>query len=57
MWKYKVLASILHRRIIVGGSENMMHETQYGFRPKRGTRDALMIIRRMIDVEHQNNSN
>ena len=27
-----------------------MHSTQYGFRPVRGTSDALMIVRRMIDA-------
>ena len=32
-----------------------MRESQNGFRPKRGTADALMLIRRMIDAAHQSN--
>ena len=32
-----------------------MHSTQYGFRPGRGTNDALMIMRRMIDAAFQRN--
>ena len=50
---YKVLASILHSRLLEGGAEERMHATQYGFRPKRGTSDALMVVRRMIDAAHQ----
>ena len=49
---YKVLASILHARIIAGGSESRMRSTQFGFRPGRGTSQALMIARRMIDAAH-----
>ena len=30
-----------------------MHASQFGFCPRRGTSDALMVVRRMIDAAHQ----
>ena len=53
---YKVLAALLHRKLLEGGSEQRMRASQYGFRPKRGTADALMVVRRMIDAAHQDHS-
>ena len=53
---YKVLAALLHQRLLLGGAEDRMHTSQYGFRPKRGTSEALMIVRRMIDAAHQSGS-
>jgi len=53
---YKVLASMLHHRLIGGGADARMRDSQYGFRPGRGTADALMLVRRMIDAAHVNNS-
>ena len=52
---YKVLASFIHQRLLLGGTEQRMHSSQYGFRPRRGTADALMVIRRMIDATFQRN--
>ena len=52
---YKVLASRLHKRLLDGGCERRMRESQFGFRPKRGTSDALMLVRRMVDAAHMNN--
>ena len=49
---YKILASLIHQRLIRGGSEKRMRNSQFGFRPGRGTADALMLVRRMIDVAH-----
>ena len=53
---YKVLASILFRRLVQGGAEERMRGSQYGFRPERGTSDALMVVRRMIDAAHQSST-
>eukprot|EP00959_Pyramimonas_sp_CCMP1952_P033446 702124-Pyramimonas_sp.AAC.1 len=52
---YKALASMLHQRLLDGGCERRMRESQVGFRPKRGTSDALMLVRRMADAAHMNN--
>ena len=51
--RYKVLASILHRRMLDGGSEVRLHSSQFGFRLGRGTTDALSLARRMIDAAAQ----
>lgn len=53
---YKVLATLIHQRLLNGGCEERMRHTQFGFRPKRGTGDALMIIRRIIDAAHMANA-
>eukprot|EP00959_Pyramimonas_sp_CCMP1952_P036411 762270-Pyramimonas_sp.AAC.1 len=47
---YKALASMLHQRLLRGGAEERMRSSQFGFRPRRGTADALMLIRRIIDA-------
>ena len=47
---YKIFATILLKRLIAAGSESRIWPTQYGFRPKRGTEDALHCVRRAIDV-------
>ena len=47
---YKVLASLLLDRLKVTDVEERMHKAQFGFRPKRGTSDALFLARRMIDA-------
>ena len=47
---YKVLASLVLRRLQQGGSEHRISKSQYGFRPGRGTSDALFLIRRMIEA-------
>ena len=49
---YKVLASILQKRLENGGSEERVRTTQYGFRPKRGTVQAISIARRIIDAAY-----
>ena len=46
---YKVFASILLSRIKQGGAEQKIHETQYGIKSKSGTRDAICILRRLLD--------
>ena len=53
---YKVLASMLHHRLIGGGADARMRNSQYVVRPGRGPADALMLVRRMIDAAHNSNS-
>ena len=50
-----MLASLIHQRLVQGGTEERMHSSQYGFRPRRGTSDALMLVRRMVDAAVQRN--
>eukprot|EP00959_Pyramimonas_sp_CCMP1952_P431572 9038174-Pyramimonas_sp.AAC.1 len=40
---YKVLAALLRRRLLHGGAERRLRNSQCGFRPGRGTQDALML--------------
>ena len=47
---YKNLASMLHQRLLRGGAEERMRSSQFGFRPRRGTADARMLIRRIVDA-------
>jgi len=47
---YKILAAILLDRIKAGGAEDRMWPSQYGFRPGRGTAEALFLARRLIDA-------
>ena len=46
---YKVYASILLERLKSGGAESKLWPTQFGFRRKRSTEDALFIARRKIE--------
>ena len=47
---YKVLAALLLARLKLGGVEGRLHDSQYGFRPRRGTSHALYLVRRLIDA-------
>lgn len=47
---YKVLAALLFNRLKTGGTEGRIRESQCGFRPRRGTSDALFLARRIIDA-------
>ena len=46
---YKVFAIILLHRLQDGQAETRIWPTQYGFKSKSGTIDALYTIRRVID--------
>ena len=46
---YKIFASILLARLKSGGAEARIMETQYGFKSGAGTRDAIFIVRRLLD--------
>eukprot|EP00959_Pyramimonas_sp_CCMP1952_P141373 2959019-Pyramimonas_sp.AAC.1 len=43
---------MLHQRLIRGGAEARTRDSQFGFRPRRGAADALMLVWRMIDAAH-----
>ena len=47
---YKVVAALIHHRLIAGGADDKITASQFGFRPKRNCMDALMVVRRMIDA-------
>ena len=47
---YKVLASLILQRLRTAGAEARLANSQFGFRPQRGTADALFVIRRIIDA-------
>ena len=47
---------MIHQRLLDGGVDAHMHPAQYGFRPHRGTADALMLARRMIAAATENKS-
>ena len=46
---YKLYAMVLLNRLKAGGAEDRIWHTQFGFKSKRGTVDALFLARRMID--------
>ena len=50
---YKVLAALIHRRLLDGGVDQKIRETQYGCRPKRNCADALTLVKRIIDAAHE----
>ena len=49
---YKVLAWMLQKRLQNGGAEDRIRSTQFGFRPNRGTVDAITIARRIFDAAY-----
>ena len=46
---YKMIVSILLRRLKAGGAESKIWNTQFGFKSKSGTFDALFLLRRVLD--------
>ena len=46
---YMLFASILLRRTVDGGAENRIWHTQFGFRSGRGTADALVAAKRLVE--------
>ena len=47
---YKLFAALLLNRLRDSDAETRMSSTQFGFRAGRGTRDALFLARRLIDL-------
>ena len=46
---YKIFAIVLLSRLKAAGAESRIWPTQFGFRSKRGTADALFVARRLLD--------
>jgi hypothetical protein len=46
---YKLFASIILRRLQNAGAERRLTDTQFGFRRRRGTTDAIFALRRHIE--------
>ena len=46
---YKILDSVLLERLKSTGAEDRIWETQFGFKSKSGTLDALFLTRRLVD--------
>ena len=46
---YKLFASILLERLLMAGCDNRLWPSQFGFRPRRGTADAVLVARRVIE--------
>ena len=46
---YKIFAMVLLKRLLQAGADERVSPTQFGFRQKRGTEDALHCARRAID--------
>ena len=47
---YKVFATLLLQRLQDAGAESRLTDSQFGFRRKRGTADALFAVRRHIEL-------
>ena len=47
---YKLFAALLKNRLIDGGAERRLSTTQFGFRSKCGTMDAVFILRRRSET-------
>ena len=47
---YKMFAHILLERLKAAGAENRIRRTQYGFKSKSSTTDALFVTRRVMDA-------
>eukprot|EP00973_Karenia_brevis_P035106 4843869-Karenia_brevis.AAC.1 len=46
---YKIFSKLILNRLVKGGIENILWETQFGFRPGMGTQGAIFIARRLIE--------
>eukprot|EP00959_Pyramimonas_sp_CCMP1952_P109559 2291834-Pyramimonas_sp.AAC.1 len=46
---YKMFAIVLLRRLKHAGAEDRIWQTQFGFRSKRGTADAVFLARRVLE--------
>ena len=46
---YKILAAILLNRLKLAGAETRILQTQYGFKSKCGSADALFVARRLLE--------
>ena len=53
---YKLIAAMVKNRL-VDALETWISKTQYGFRPKRSTAQAIFIARRLMDIAERQGSN
>ena len=47
---YKLFAALVLRRLQTAGAEERLTGTQFGFRRKTGTDDAIFAVRRRIEL-------
>ena len=53
---YKFIAAMV-KNTVAAGLETWISKTQYGFRPKRSTAQAIFIARRLMDIAERTGSN
>ena len=53
---YKILASLVRNRFLPA-FEPRIQRTQFGFRPKKSTAQAIFIARRLLDISERQHSN
>ena len=53
---YKLLAAMIKRRLVVV-LEPWIHKTQYGFRPRKSTSQAIFLTRRLMDLAERQGTN
>ena len=49
---YKVLAWMVQKRLQLGGAEERIRATQFGFRQKKSSAEAVAVIRRIFDAAY-----
>ena len=47
---YKVIASLVRSRLVDGGAEKRLSQSQFGFRSGCSTQDAIFILRRQVET-------
>ena len=47
---YKIFAMVLLKRLLEAGADDRLWPSQYGFRKRRGTEDALHCVRRAVEL-------
>ena len=47
---FKVFAAMIHQRLINSSVDDDVWHSQYGFRPRKSSSDALLVIRRIVDA-------
>ena len=47
---YKLFAAMIKQRLLAAGADNRLWRSQFGFRTKRSTEDAIYVVRRRIEL-------
>ena len=50
---YKLFAAVILGRLRAGGAEDRIWSSQFGFRSGRGTADAILLVRRIIEQVYE----